>query len=234
MRPFFLDRTSDSVLAEDTGTLQGLDQAVELVDHIGQRGAAGKRAHRGSGLNRTGGTGRAGGASRTGRAGGTGRAGRTGRTGGTGRAGRTGRASGTIGRTGRTGGASRTSSARSTCHASGAGRADRAGGTSRSGAAAAALRDRRTAVGPGGRGTYGRTAVVAAAHAIALGLRCLAAIPLPGPKGSRVLSGVHGLAGRKIHHAHDLQPSLCRTDQSCDGADRKRRRRGLSPASRTS
>lgn len=59
MRPFSLDRTSGSALAEDTGTLQGLDQAVELVDHIGQRGAAGKRAHRGSGLNRTGGTGRA-------------------------------------------------------------------------------------------------------------------------------------------------------------------------------
>ena len=85
------------------------------------------------------------------------------------------------------------------------------------GAAAAALGDGRTAaVGPRRR-TDGRPAIVTAAHAVGPGFLRLT-VPLTGPERRRVLSGVHGLAGRKNHDAHDLHPSLCRRWNGGEGA----------------
>lgn len=57
--------TGKSAFAEDIGVLQGLDQTVELVDHVGQCCVAGERRHGAGGLYS------AGGAGGTGRAGGT-------------------------------------------------------------------------------------------------------------------------------------------------------------------
>lgn len=63
---------------------------------------------------------------------------------------------------------------------------------------------------------------MAAAHTIGLGLRCLTAITLPRPERCRILSGIHRFAGRKIHHAHDLQPSLCQMVYVCDNGMKKK------------
>ena len=49
--------TGKSAFAEDIGVLQGLDQTVELVDHVGQCCVAGERRHGAGGLYSAGGAG---------------------------------------------------------------------------------------------------------------------------------------------------------------------------------